>query len=86
VSSVRKNYLAARRQAERFFVQAHLNAAIFLRNLVHLELVGTHLAKSIAQRLNPLQQFLAAALQQISRRNAGVEGVGKTIRKTLGRS
>src|SRR5215831_18914443 len=61
----------------KLFVQAHLNTPIFLRNLVHLELVGRHLGKAIPQRFNPLQQLLATALHKISRRNACVEGVGE---------
>src|SRR5205814_9990761 len=38
---------------------------VVLRNFVHFELVGGHLAESIAQRFNPLQQFLAAGARDI---------------------
>ena len=48
VASVRKRLFGRTEVGGKLFVQAHLNAAIVLRNLVHFELVGRHLAKSIA--------------------------------------
>ena len=64
VPSVRKGLFGRTEIGGKLLVQAHLNPAIVLCNLVHLELVGGHLAKSIAQCFNSLQQLLPVALQR----------------------
>src|SRR5215471_3194730 len=76
--------LGATEGGKKLFVQAHLNTAIIFRNLVRLELISRHLAKSIAQRFNPLEQLLATSLQKISGRNAGFKGVGEDYHRGAG--
>ena len=48
----------------KLFVQFELNTTIFLVNLIHPKLIGRHVAKSIAECYDTLQQLLTATLQK----------------------
>ena len=59
----------------KLFVQSKLSTTIFLINLMHLKLVGRHMAKGIAECFNTMQQLFATTLKEISWGNVACERV-----------